>query len=196
MGDDIRRDEQWEAAVHLLEPILWNAPFVVIPLLGFIAVALAARGRRMLPAFGLALILIDGIGDMVLGVMTYQAAIIPIDVWPSLVRHALNLLLAAGFLLLLIGLVRRVGTASAPPPDPAWSAPPPAAAHGPVPPGHGGEHPGPGRHAYAGPSGPQAPADPSGHGPGGEPGPQGPLPWEHGPSAHQRPPGPPPQTNG
>ncbi|QBI52394.1 hypothetical protein [Streptomonospora litoralis] len=208
--------------MELVQLILWNGPFVVLPLLGFMALVPAPAGRRMLPAFGLVLILVYGVGYVSTVLLSYFEVFWRIPPLPVVLgQRVLDLALAAGFLLLLLGLIRGVRTGPAPKPDPAWSAPPPAAGGG-VPSGHGGPvHPGnpgaypqrPAPQPHAGPGArPQGPgAHPSGPNSGAAPPPapapppggagdgqewQGPPPWQYGPSGPRQRPGGAPQADG
>ncbi|GAB3438546.1 hypothetical protein GCM10027570_01710 [Streptomonospora sediminis] len=84
---------------------------MLLPLLGFIALVPAQPGRRLLPAFGLVLIMLYGIGFLLVGVLVYLQVLPPAVPTPVLLgERLLEVLLAAGFLLLLLGLVRRVRT--------------------------------------------------------------------------------------
>ncbi|MUL43916.1 hypothetical protein FZ103_22595 [Streptomonospora sp. PA3] len=210
--------------MDLVQTFIWNVPYILFPLLAFLVLFFAPVGRRLLPALGLVLVLIDGVGDLLLGISLHAGLMweFPmLDPTASAVaRYVLNFIYAAGLLLLVLGVVRRVRTGPARVPDPAWSAPPPTAPGHPQHPGGHGAHAAPPNHAGhpgpgARPSGPNPgmgapPASegrPPGHGavPGAPPagGDSGPHPSAAPPPSspgsggpHQPPPGTPPQTNG
>ncbi|WP_222600628.1 hypothetical protein [Streptomonospora nanhaiensis] len=89
-------------------PFVWSVPFIVVPLLGLGLLFLAPRGRRVLPAIGLVLMLLDGAGDPLLSPQLYihLGVEVPFAVI-SVLSAVLNVALAAGFLLLVLGAVRR-----------------------------------------------------------------------------------------